>query len=120
MGARVVPTEAAGEAAEVGSATAEGVATTAAEMASASARGVSATAPAATTGMLRPSQSRRSRYRRTQKQGADGSHYISRGRFGHNSSPLFQRASTFEGRWRAYRLDPRPALPFKLALIRTQ
>jgi len=67
VGARVVPAEAAGETRNVGA----------------------ATAPASTTGMLRPSQSRRSRYRRTQKQGADGSHYISRGSFGHNSSPLF-------------------------------
>jgi len=73
----------------VGTATAEGVATTT-EVASTAARGVSAPAAATTTtGMLRPSQSRRSRYRHAQKQGADGSHYISRGRFGHNSSPLF-------------------------------
>jgi len=83
----------------MGAAAAEGM-TTPAEMAPASARGVSSTAStatAATTGMLRPSQSRRSRDRGTQQQGADGSHYISRGRFGHNSSPLFQHASTFEG-----------------------
>jgi hypothetical protein len=70
--------------AEMG-ATAQGV-TTSSEMA-ASGSVPAATATAA-TGMLRPRRSRRSRYRHAQKQGADGSHYISHARAGHNSSPL--------------------------------
>jgi hypothetical protein len=75
--------------AEMG-ATAQGVTTTS-EMAAAG--GVPAPAPAAAAaaaaaGMLRPGQSRRSRYRHAQEQGADGSHYISHARVGHNSSPL--------------------------------
>jgi len=65
-------------AAEVGS-TAQGMGT-AAEMAAAG--GMPAAASA--RGMLRPSQSRRSRYRDAQNQGACGSHYISHARVGHN------------------------------------
>jgi hypothetical protein len=54
--------------------------------------------PATTAaGMLRPSQSRRSRYRHAQRQSADGSHYISHGRVGHSSSPLFGHQTSYSG-----------------------
>src|SRR6516165_56299 len=65
------------------------------EVATAPGRGVSAPASC----MLRPSQSRRSRYRRAEKQGAGGSHYISHARIGHSSSPLFSATEPFSGRW---------------------
>jgi hypothetical protein len=82
-----MPAEAPAEMATSGEmgATAQGV-TTASEMAAAGR--VSAASTAAAPGMLRPGQSRRSCYRHTQQQGADGSHYISHARVGHNSSPL--------------------------------
>jgi hypothetical protein len=81
-----MPAEASAEMAACGemAATAQGV-TTASEMAAAGSVPAASTAAA---GMLRPGQSRRSCYRHTQQQGADGSHYISHARVGHNSSPL--------------------------------
>jgi len=67
---------------------------TASEMPSAGSMPAAATASAA-RGVLRPSQSRRSRYRDAHNQGAGGSHYISHARVGHNSSPLFQPPGHF-------------------------
>jgi hypothetical protein len=71
--------------AEMG-ATAHGVTTTS-EMAAPGSVPAASTAAAA-AGMLRPGESRRSCHRHAQQQGADGSHYISHARVGHNSSPL--------------------------------
>src|SRR5215468_2151939 len=101
-----MPAEAPGEMTATGegaattevSSTAERVATASESVPTSAAAGSvpAATASTASTasarGMLRPSQSRRSRYRNAQKQGADGSHYISHARVGHNSSPLFSAA----------------------------
>jgi len=74
---------------------AHGVAS-AAEVAASPSRSVSATATAtaaataAAAAMLRHSQGRRSCNRHAEREGANGSDYISRGRFDHNSPPRFQ------------------------------
>jgi hypothetical protein len=86
-----MPAEASAEmaaSAEEMAATTHGVTATS-EMAAAAAGSVPATSAASTAAaMLRPGESWRSRYRHAQQQGADGSHYISHARVGHNSSPL--------------------------------
>jgi hypothetical protein len=70
------------------SATAHGVTTTSEMAAPGSVPATAAATATAAPGMLRPGESRRSRYRHAQQQGADGSHYISHARVGHDSSPL--------------------------------
>jgi hypothetical protein len=70
----------------------------AAEMTASTSGSVSATATTtAPAAMLRDSQARRSRNRHAEREGANGSDYISSGRFDHNSPPRFRPASSLFG-----------------------
>jgi hypothetical protein len=99
---KVTPATHGVPAAEMSAAAAGNVPATAAGNVPATAAGsvpaTAATASAATA-VLRQSQSRRSRNRHAERQGADGSHDISRGRFDHHLPPRFQAGElTLRGR----------------------